>query len=297
MQTEILGPLAAFGSSITWAWASLGYSKLAKHNSAFAVSFTRSMFGFPMFVVTTLLVGQISDFYKVTFSHLGWFALSTFSSYGFADALFLSSTRSLGVPGALAITSTYPIWTALFGYFFKSETLVPLQLLGLGITIVGVITVVLTTPARNEKTNRKDIATGICFAMATSILWAVNGFAIANGTLGISIPVANVLRLISGVVMTPLFAKILLPRAPLTMTKADVKFGAKYFMVEAFFGSMFFTYGLAHSPLAIGATLSSLAPVVSVPMAWVLKTEKVTINRTLGILAVVLGLAFLVGGR
>lgn len=297
MQTEILGPLAAFGSSITWAWATSGYSKLARHNSAFAVSFTRSMIGLPMFLTATLLLGQMPELFKVTFSHMGWFALSTVASYGFADALFLFSTRSLGVPGALAITATYPIWTALFGYFFRDETLVFSQLIGLGITIVGVIAVILTTPVSKEKINRKDIATGVCLAMSTSVLWAINGFAIANGTVGVSIIVANVLRLLCGLALTPIFAKILLPRAALTMKKSDIKFGAKYFMVEAFFGSMFFTYGLANSPLAIGSTLSSLAPVISVPMAWILKIETVTFYRTLGVLIVVLGLVLLVSGK
>jgi drug/metabolite transporter (DMT)-like permease len=292
-----LGPMAAFGSSVTWAWATIGYSQLAKHNSAFAVSFVRSLVGLPLFLLATLIFSGLNDFANVSSGHIGWFALSSFASYGFADALFLFSTRSLGVPGALAITATYPLFTALFGYFFRSETLNAMQVFGLLITIAGVIVVVSTTPVKEAKSQKKEILTGVALALATSILWAINGFAVANGTVGISIFVANVLRLVCGLIVVAICGKIILPRKSMLISKSDLSFGLKYFSVEAFFGSLFFTYGLSHSSLAIGSTLSSLAPVVSVPMAWIFKTEKVTPVRTAGICSVVVGLTLLVGTK
>jgi drug/metabolite transporter (DMT)-like permease len=62
------------------------------------------------------------------------------------------------------------------------------------------------------------------------------------------------------------------------------------FLIEAYGGSYFYTYGLAHAPLAIGATLSSLAPILSVPVAIALKLEKFSPIRTLGVCLAVLGL-------
>jgi drug/metabolite transporter (DMT)-like permease len=68
------------------------------------------------------------------------------------------------------------------------------------------------------------------------------------------------------------------------------------FFLETCLGSFFYIYGLSHSPLAVASTLTSLAPVLSVPVAIVLGLERFSFVRTLGICLVVLGLCFLVGG-
>ena len=56
---------------------------------------------------------------------------------------------------------------------------------------------------------------------------------------------------------------------------------------------MFFLYGLSHSSLVLGVTLSSLAPVLSVPIAIALRVERFSIKRTLAIIVVAVGLALL----
>ncbi len=294
MNESILGPLGAFGASVTWAWASVGYARVAQNHSAFAVNFARAAIGLSLWILATLLTTGISSYSQATLSHVGWFSLSAVASYGFADALFLFSTRSLGVPGALAVTATYPLWTSLFGLLFKNEYLTLTQICGLFLTIIAVVVVVLTTPQRKEKQAGKKISVGLFLAIATSLLWALNGYAIANAGAGIVVPVANSLRMACALAMTTVCGKILMPRTSLFIPKNHLKPEIKYFVIETFFGSMFFTYGLSHTPLALGATLSSLAPVVSVPLAWMSGVEKISLPRTLGIIGVVVGLALLV---
>jgi drug/metabolite transporter (DMT)-like permease len=75
-----------------------------------------------------------------------------------------------------------------------------------------------------------------------------------------------------------------------------MKHSAWFFVAEAFFGSIFFLYGLSHSSLVLGSTLSSLAPVIAVPIAWLWGLEKLSLYRTLGVVATVFGLWLLVSG-
>lgn len=55
-------------------------------------------------------------------------------------------------------------------------------------------------------------------------------------------------------------------------------------------------YGLTHSTLAVGASLSSLSPVVAVPVAIYLGWEAPSLKRIGGVLAVVAGVCLLVAG-
>src|SRR4051812_25537796 len=109
-----LGPLCAFGSSVTWAVGSAGYSRLSRGHSPFAVNFTRGLVALPLFLAGFILSvgswqGALDAVALLSPTAIAWFALSIFASYGLGDVLFMWSTRSLGVPAALAIGSTFPL--------------------------------------------------------------------------------------------------------------------------------------------------------------------------------------------
>ena len=63
---------------------------------------------------------------------------------------------------------------------------------------------------------------------------------------------------------------------------------------EACIGSSLFVYGLAHTDLAVGATLSSVAPLLSVPFALVYREERWSGSRFAAVTATVAGVIALV---
>jgi drug/metabolite transporter (DMT)-like permease len=65
---------------------------------------------------------------------------------------------------------------------------------------------------------------------------------------------------------------------------------------DALLGSTFYVYGLGHSDLAVGATLTSLAPLVSVPIAIGAGEERWNAARVLAVLATVVGVVILMIG-
>jgi drug/metabolite transporter (DMT)-like permease len=291
------GPLCAFLASATWAIGASGYARLSRTHSPFAVNLARSLIAGPLFLLTAFaLAGSwsagLAGFRLMHWSHFGWFALSMFASYGFGDVLFLLSTRSLGVPAALAIASSYPLLTALMGYFFEGQALSPAQVLGLGITVTGVITVILSGAQSEKKiVNWK----GVALAATCSVFWATNSLSISRAGHDIPAAVANSVRMGLAICLSLVMGTVFAPGSRLFLSIKDIKSYLWIFLIEAFGGSYFFMYGLSHSRLAIGATLSSLAPVLSVPVAWALGIEKFSVRRTVGVFLVVLGLCLLVG--
>jgi drug/metabolite transporter (DMT)-like permease len=320
-----LGPLSAFFSSITWAVGSSNYSKMSQGYSPFTLNFTRAAFALPCFLLAALIqfggIGPAAQAFKdVQHFQLGWFFVSVVASYGFGDAFFLWSSQLLGVPGSLAIASVFPVWTALAAYFFYGEQLNFHQCLGLVIVVGGVATVILSeeraakdpqskeSSNANAKSNGKGkgaswVMRGFFLAIVGSLFWAVNSYAISRAGHGVSAFVGNAIRM----AMALPFAKTLgllastsnsargKPREPMFLPFSIVKKYSWVFVSEAFLGSSFFVYGLCHSPLGIASTLSSLAPVLSVPFALALKVERYSLKRTLGVSFVVFGLCLLMG--
>jgi drug/metabolite transporter (DMT)-like permease len=270
------------------------------------------MIALPLFVITAFIVSGgfqegLQHFQQVRASHWGWFSLSMLASYGLGDVLFLWSTRSLGVPGALAIASSYPIWTLLAGYFLENEAITRSQSFGLVVTLCGLMVVILNAPqptasesaevdAKTQKAPAVQFSwMGVFLAFMTSVAWATNSFSVSRGGADLLPPVGNVIRMISALVLSTCFAKIFEPRSSLLLPSKTLSKFMWLFVLDAFIGSYLYMYGLSRSPLALGATLASLAPVISVPLAWLLKTEKFSIFRTLGVCLAVLGVCFLVG--
>jgi drug/metabolite transporter (DMT)-like permease len=313
MPSAALGPICAFLSAAIWALASVTYSRLTHSFTAFSVNFSRALIALPIFVGAVWIeAGGFSQgtqaFSLVTVSHLTWFFLSMVASYGLGDSLFFYSTRSLGVPGALAIASTYPLWTTIAGIYDGQESINAWQFGGLLVTLLGVVVVILhgpkgpsevsggARPPGEEKPSKLELrAVGVVLAISTSLLWALNNLAVAKGGQGLTSMVGNCIRMAYALGISSAMGKILVPRSSVVLPRTELKRYFPLFALESFGGSFCFMYGLTHSPLVLGSTLTSLAPVIAVPFAWALGMEKLSIFRTLGVAAVVLGLVVLVG--
>ncbi len=298
-----LGPLCALSSSITWAIGSAGYSRLTQQYSAFAVNFARALVALPLFILVSFLISGgfwegIASYQTVRASHWAWFALSMTASLGLGDTLFLWSTRSLGVPGALAIGSCFPLWTVLAGYLFSHQSISTTQGLGMLVTLCGVIIVVLNGPKSGSisiESKKVFPLTGFLLAIATSIAWATNSFTTARGGVDISTPVGATIRMIMALILSAGFGRLIAPQSSILLPKRQMVHSLWLFVLEAFAGSFFYVYGMSHSPLVLGSTLASLSPVLSVPAAFILGLEKFSILRTLGVILAVVGVWLLLG--
>lgn len=313
--TVLLGPLFAFLSSLTWAIGTTRYSALAKQYPPFCINFHRAVIAFPTFAFLLFATGvigghglthAIKQMSAVDSVRMSWFAFSVICSYAFADVLFLWSTQSLGTPGALAIASTYPLWAAVAGWLFRDETMGLSRVLGLMITVAGTVLVILAGRQRRRDRGPAELTgaaktdsypLGIALALATSLLWALNAFSVSQASHGVSVLAAGTIRMFFAFAFSPIIGFALLRKfdvKALLLSKSDLRSSLWIFALEGFGGALLYTYGLANSSLAVAAVLTSLAPVLSIPIAWKFGDEKISRQKALGVLLVVIGVWFLV---
>ena len=306
MGSESSGIIAAFLSSLTWAIGVTTYSLLSKKYTPFVINFTRSLVAFPLFLLVAIaelgLTGYGHVILSLTGAQLGWMFLSVLGSFGFGDVLFLWSTRGMGVPGALAIASTYPLVSALAGLFFKGETLSVESASGLVVVVLGTIAVILSgqrekrATLRNPQSIFERYEVGVVLAFMTSFCWALNAFSISK--IGV-VPAAsaNTVRTLMALAMCPFFSFLTRQTGSMFIAKKDFIPALAIFVLEGFGGAYMYIYGIMNSPLALGAALTSLAPAMSVPLALLARTEKFRWARSAGVVAVVVGIWLLVSGR
>ena len=289
----MLGELSAFGASLTWAWGTTVYSKLAHKYPAVTVNLGRALIGFPLFVIAGFFETHGGSWPVVSPSQYAWFAVSVICSTAVGDWVFLMATTEIGPSLALAIASFYPVYSAFAGVLIKGEILSGIQYLGLLVAVSGIIYVVLLGRKNGDVRNLKR---GLLLGILTSFFWFLNTFAVATAGRGLPSGVANMIRLGMAIVFCTFLGGIVFRVRRLTLEQSDLKKYSWVFAIEAFFGSFFYVYGLSHASLAVGSVLTALAPAISVPLAWMSGSERVSYRKLIGIVVVVAGLSLLVIG-
>lgn len=301
---SLVGPAACLASAALWALAANVYARAARESSPVAVNFMRASLSLPIFLAATLATDGTRGLALVTPERAGWLLLSVAGSYLLGDAFFLASARLLGVPSSLAIASIYPLWSAFAGWAFLGQSVGPAGLAGVGLVVAGVVTVVgrKSRAATDEGATgggavtpvRSGHAAGVLLALATSLLWALNTFAVTKGGADLPVAAVNVFRMGYAVALLPV-GKLLIRRGPsLLVPRRELRRVWPVFILESVGGTALFVVGLTHSPLAVAAALTSLAPALSVPFAFVIGRERLAGRTLAGIFVVTAGIVVLV---
>jgi drug/metabolite transporter (DMT)-like permease len=253
----------------------------------------------PFYAAMAFATSGRGAFAHLPLARVALLTTSVVCSYGFADALFFLAARRIGVSTALAIASTYPLWAALYGTLIGGERFGPLRAIGTVACVAGVAALVLLSrsvdaeAAREEP--RRDVA-GLALAGLISLAWAANAVAINRGSVGLTVFQANALRY--GFAMVVLLPSLAVGRgAAAQAAGARPRFWPAFLpavLADGVIGSTCFVWGLANSDLAVGATLTSLAPLIAVPVTIALGEERWNAPRAAAVAVTVAGVAMLV---
>jgi drug/metabolite transporter (DMT)-like permease len=295
-------------ASVTWAFASIRYAAVAREVGDARVGLLRAVSATVMWWAVALATsGSPSE--AVDLRHGAFLVGSIVCSYALGDRVFFAAAHRVGVSTALAIATIYPLWAALYGTLFRGEPFGLRRSLGVLACLIGVSALLALSRAGNvstaQRANGSASATsnaqvyalgGVGLALLTSLFWAGNAVFLKLGTDGPDIVQANAIRFTAGVVLLALQ----LPRRQSPAAATSVRYTslarrlALPLLVDTGLGSICFVYGIAHTDLALGATLSSLSPLVALPLAVMLGTERFSPGRALAVCLTLTGVLLLV---
>jgi drug/metabolite transporter (DMT)-like permease len=289
----LLGPAAAFTASVTWAFATTRYSRASREVGSARVNLARAVVATSGFALLRLFQGGEPVLSGMTLHAASWLAGSIVCSYALGDSLFLTASRRVGITTALSIASTYPLWAALWGTVVDHEPLGPVRGAGMLLAVGGVMWLVQLGHADPTRSEHRSFG-GVVLSLVTSLLWALNSISLKRGSVGMNLLDVNVFRF--GLAFFLLLPQVLLPsaRALAGAPRGGWRSLLPALLVDCVLGSLSYVYGLAHTDLAVGATLSSLAPLISVPFAIAAGEEHFDARKLAAITATVAGVALLV---
>jgi drug/metabolite transporter (DMT)-like permease len=295
----MLGALAAFATSVTWAFASARYAEASRTNRGVRVNLVRALVASSLWSVLFLCVEGPASPHAMSAAQAWYLAASIACSYAIGDNIFFAAARRLGISAALAVATIYPLWAAMYGVLLRGEPLGPRRALGLLCCLGGIAALLAQS---REKRASEDSPSGlhgawlgVTLALLTSLFWAGNAVFLKLGGQGLSLYQVNALRFCVG-------ALLLAVQLPFTTRRDAVAEAPLHRLAYALWlplladtglGSICYTYGITHTDLALGATLSSLSPLVALPIAAASGSERITVAKVLAVSVTVAGIVLL----
>lgn len=229
-----------------------------------------------------------------------WFSLSGIIGLSLGDAALFQAFVQIGPRLTMLIFSLSPVLAALAGWAWLGETLTPAQILGMGMTLAGVLWVIAEEQNGDiQPVDRRYYLVGLFFALLGAIGQA-GGLVTAKFGLAGDFPVLSgqVIRMGVATLAIWLFTFVRRQGAE-TITKFRLEpLAARYVLLATIAGpvlGVWFSLAAVKytENIGVASTLQSLPPIFLLPIGYFFLKKKVSQRAMLGTIVALIGVAIL----
>ena len=299
MTQEQFGQLLAVGTALLWTCSALAWTSAGRYIGALAISFVRLGITCVFLTVHGWIARGLPLPTDATPRQWAYLGLSGFIGFFLSDLCLFKAFLLIGPRLSLMIYSLSPPFAALLSWAVLDDPLTPLQWLAMGVTLSGVMWVVVEQPAHDEPHAPKPRATGVALAVVGAGWQAIALLLTREGLGEYDAAAATYIRVIGGVAGYVVLVS-LLGRWPAMAAAARHRRAATILTLGAivgpYLGVMLNVEALRHCSAGVVATITSTMPVLILPFTILLYHEKVTPRAAVGAIVSVAGVAMLMLG-
>lgn len=305
MDMPFLGETAALTVAILWTANSILFSAAGRRIGAIGVNAFRIALAVVILSVAHVIYfGTIVP--EANQAQWFWMGVSGIVGLGIGDFALFSAFVIIGPKRSLLLMALAPVCSVIAGYFILNEVLGLWSLIGIAITLSGIIVVILEK--REEKNDYAiikekkiwGIFLGMVGGVGQGVGLVISKYGMVTVANNPSVPLdalsATLIRMVVGAIFVWIcviaIGKLqdikgsLKDRQALKLTSAGAFLGP-------FLGVWFSMIAVTYTQAGVAMTLMSLMPVMIIPAVWLLYKEKTSWRGTIGAVVAVFGVAIL----
>ncbi len=284
------GEIAALLTAVFWTATSMSFEAAGKRIGSLSVNLLRLYLAYMIYSVYLYFTrGMI---FPTDASTHAWVWLSVSGIVGFAigDLLLFQAFVVVGARISMLIMALVPPITALIGWVILGETLTLMNLVGMFLTISGVILVVLKreVPGGKSKNNKFKFSypiAGLLLAFGGAVGQSVGLVLSKYGMGDYDAFAASQIRVLAGLVgFTLIF--IFMRKWDRVLKSFSNKKGLMFTAIGSVFGPFlgvsFSLLAIQYTNTGVAATIMSIVPVLIIPPAIIFFKEKVNLKEVIG---------------
>lgn len=297
---EFIGEIAAILTALLWTINSILFTLAGKKIGAFCVNAYRIIIA-TIFVSITHLIIFGTVFPQAGIEQWFWIGLSGIIGLGIGDFGLFSAFVLIGPRLSVLVMALSPIFASIGAYIILGELLSVHVILGITITLAGVILAVLEKESEVTWISKRSKGLGLLLALigaggqGIGVVLAKKGMFFTTKTILNPLTV-TLMRVIIGAIF---IWSVLVVIGKLPELKRNIrnKTGLKYTTAGAFVGPFIGVtlsmVAIAYTQTGIAQTLMSLMPVMIIPLTKIAYNEKTKRKGILGAIMAVIGVAIL----
>jgi drug/metabolite transporter (DMT)-like permease len=293
----IVALAAALGASLCWAVGSLIAHRPATQLGAF--EFTRTQL-ISSFALLSVIVTALNGWQSVTWVYWPSFVAASLIGVVCNNLAMIACLRRGGPRRMQLLVSMSAPFAALLGFLFLGESMSPRKLVGVGLAFSGLLLAILFgRRGQHLEAVQGSLAVVIALGLFAAICSAIGLIALKPALLAGTAPLAaTALRTGGGALVISIVA--LWPaeafEAPTRRTPGVVLRAILPGFVGYIAAVGLQLYALRSYDAGIVAVLSSMAPVVMLPMIWIMSGDPPPLSAWLGAILAVLGAGIIFTG-
>lgn len=249
-----------------------------------------------IFLFITIILAGIN--FKLSNNQILNLSISGVIGLVIGDTFLFKAFTVIGTRLSMLLMSLTPAMSAILAFFFLNERISSLGIIGMIITLAGIVLVVFDKK-ENGESRQKHEAFGILYGVlgalgqAVGLIFAklafeegdINGF------------VATFVRLFSAaIIIIPVFILLKRYKNPVKLYTSDTKglaltLGGTFF--GPFLGITLSLVSIAHTKVGIASTLMATVPVIMLPIGKFIFKDQISVKAVVGAVVAVAGVAIL----
>lgn len=282
-----IGEIAALLTAVCWTLSALFFEKAGRKAGSLSVNIIRIFLAVIFLGITTFFTRGMFFPMDATAYNWFWLALSGVVGFFLGDLFLFKSYTIIGSRTSQLIMSLAPMLTALIGWFLLQEVLSFKSILGIIVSVSGIM---LAVGGRKLKLNIP--LRGLLYAFGGALGQAVGLILSKKGMGDYDAVAATQIRAISGFVCFALLVTLLnrwnrvFSAARNNESMAPISIGSVF---GPFIGVALSLYAVQHTETGIAAALMALVPIfIILPSALMFK-EKISPRQVIGAIISIAG--------
>lgn len=289
------GEITSLLTACCWSFSSYIFTAAANRIGSVQVNIDRMIFAVTVLFLTIIIFGINFDLTRGQILNL---SISGLIGLAIGDTFLFKAFTVIGTRLSMILMSLTPAMSTILAYFFLGERISSLGIIGMLITIIGILIVVFDKK-ENGKAPQEHETLGIIYGIlgalgqAVGLIFAklafeeseINGF------------VATFVRLLSAaIIIVPLFILLKRYKNPFKLYTSDrsglaLTLGGTFF--GPFLGITLSLVSIANTKVGIASTLMATVPVIMLPIGKFIFKDRITFRAIIGAVTAVAGVAIL----
>lgn len=275
-----IGEIASLLTAVCWTLSAIFFEKAGRKAGSLTVNIIRLALAIVFLGLTTLV--SRGSFFAVdaTLHNWFWLGISGFVGFFLGDLFLFKSYTIIGSRTSQLVMSLAPMITAIIGWFFLDEILSGKSILGIVVSVSGIMIAVAGKRLKLNVPLRGFLyALGGAFGQAVGLILSKKGMGDYDAVA------ATQIRAIFGFVSFAVLITVL-KRWKRVITVSTDKSSMTPITIGTIFGPFvgvaLSLYAVQHTDTGIAATLMALVPIFIIVPSAIMFKEKITVRQVIG---------------